>query len=207
MFCDDDGFSLFSCPFRLTFPVFLKAPHGYLNRIPLFFKPLSLWSRIFLSRNFSNHRSRLLLVVSVVLSRFLFSSLVWYVFLLLPLFTFSYSGFRGSLVPHFFGWNSVERILSMGSYCFDLRVIRACLAGILPLYHSFDLPYTCLVIRTSFGPNRSYGQSLGGRPAEGFESRQIGGGSGSLAVVVDRAPPADHPFPSCRKVCGHRGSQ
>ena len=70
-----------SCPFRLTFSVFLEAPHGYLNRIPLFFKPLSLCSQIFLSRNFSDHRSRLLLVVSIVLSLLgsclLFSSLVW----------------------------------------------------------------------------------------------------------------------------------
>ena len=101
-----------------------------------------------------------------------------------------------SLLPHFFGWNSVEHILTVGSYCFDLRVIRACLDGILPLYHSFDLPYTCPVMRTSFGPNRSYGLRLGGRPAEESDSRQTGCGSGSLAAVVDRAPPTDHPFPS-----------
>ena len=91
-----------SCPFQLTFPVFLKALHGYLNRISLFFKPLSLWPRIFHPRNFSDYRSRLLLVVSVVLSRLgsslLFSSLVWYVALLLPMFTFSCFGFHGSLV-------------------------------------------------------------------------------------------------------------
>ena len=91
-----------SRPFRLKFPVFLEAPHDYLNRIPLFFKPLSPWSQIFHPRNFSNHCSRLLLVVSVVLSRLgsslLFSSLVWYVVLFLPLFTFSCSGFCGSLV-------------------------------------------------------------------------------------------------------------
>ena len=92
------AFSRFLHPFQLMFPVFLEVPHGYLNRIPLFFKPLSLWSRIFLSRNFSDHRSRLLMVVSVILSRFLFSSLVWYVLLLFPLFTFSCSGFRGSLM-------------------------------------------------------------------------------------------------------------
>ena len=135
------------------FPVFLEAPHCYLNNIPMFFKPLSLWSWIFLSRNFFDHRSRLLLVVSVVLSRLgsslLFSSLVWYAFLLLPLFTFSCSGFRGSLVvdaflvppffffffylwscdhclsplPHFFGWNFVEPILAMGSYSSNFMVI------------------------------------------------------------------------------------
>ena len=58
--------------------------------------------RIFLSRIFSDHRSRLLLVIFVVLSllgsSLLFSSQVWYVYLLLPLFTFSCSGFHGSLV-------------------------------------------------------------------------------------------------------------
>ena len=89
-------------PFRLAFPMFLDAPHGYFNRIPLFLNPLSLWSQIFLPRNFSNHHSRLLLVVFVVLSRLgsslLFSSLVWCVFLLLPLFTFSCSEFCGSLL-------------------------------------------------------------------------------------------------------------
>ena len=99
-FYDNDGFSQFSHPFRLTFPVFLEAPHDYLYHIPLFFKPLSPWSQISLSRNFSDYRSRLLLVVSIGLSRLgsslLLSSLVWYVFLLLPLFTFSFSGFRGS---------------------------------------------------------------------------------------------------------------
>ena len=84
----------------------------------------------------------------------------------------------------------------MGSYCYDFRVIRVCLAGILPLYHSFDLPYTCPIMRTSSGPNRSSGLRLGGRPDEEFESRRTDGGSGSLAAVVDRAPPTDHPSPS-----------
>ena len=98
-----------------------------------------------------------------------------------------------SPLPHFFGWNSVERLLAVGSYCSDFRVIKACLAGIPPLYHSFDLPYTCQIMRTSFGPNRSSGLRLGGRPAKESESRRISGGSGSLIVVVDRAPPADHP--------------
>ena len=105
------------------------------------------------------------------------------------------SGHCLSPLPHFFGWNSVERILAVGSYCSDFRVIRVCLAGIQPLYHSFDLPYTCPIMRTSSGPNRSSGLRLGGRPNEEFESRRTGSGSGSLAVVVDRAPPADHPSP------------
>ena len=81
----------------------------------------------------------------------------------------------------------------MRSYCSEFRVIKVCLVGIPPLYHSLDLPYTCPTMRTSFGPNRSSGLCIGGRPAEESESGRTGGGSGSLAVVVDRAPPADHP--------------
>ena len=81
----------------------------------------------------------------------------------------------------------------MGSYCSYFRVIRVCLAGILPLYHSFDLPYTCPIMRTSSGPNRSSSLRLGGRPTEESQSRRTDGGSGGLAVVIDRAPPADHP--------------
>ena len=48
-------------------------------------------------------------------------------------------------------------------------------------------------MRTSFGPSRSSSLRIEGRPAEEFESRRTSGGSGSLIVVVDRAPPADHP--------------
>ena len=84
----------------------------------------------------------------------------------------------------------------MRSYYFDFRVIRACLAGIPPLYQSFDLPYTYPIMRTSFGPSSSFGLRIGGRPAEESELRQTDGGSYSLAAVVDRAPPADHPSPS-----------
>ena len=101
-----------------------------------------------------------------------------------------------SPLPHFFCWNSVERILAVGSYCSDFGLIRACLTGILPLYHSFNLPYTCPIMRTSSGPNRSSSLRLGGRPTEESESIQTSGGSGSLAVVVDIAPPTDHPSPS-----------
>ena len=54
-------------------------------------------------------------------------------------------------------------------------------------------PYTCSIMRTSSGPNRSFGLRIGGRPVEESELRRTDGGSGSLAVVVDRAPPADHP--------------
>ena len=97
---------------------------------------------------------------------------------------------------HFFGWNSVKCILAVGSYCSEFRVIRACLAGILPIYHSFDLPYTCPIMRTSSGPNRSSGLRLGGRPVEESKSRRTDGGSCSLPAMVNRAPPADHPSPS-----------
>ena len=67
------------------------------------------------------------------------------------------------------------------------------MAGIPTLYHLFDLPYICRVMRTSSRPSRSSGLLIGGRSAEEFESRRTDGGSGSLAAVVDRAHPADHP--------------
>ena len=73
-----------------------------LSQFPPFFKPLSLWSRIFFFSNFPDYHVGLFWVVSIVLSHLelflVFLSLVWYVFLLLPLFTFSCSRFRGSLV-------------------------------------------------------------------------------------------------------------
>ena len=56
-------------------------------------------------------------------------------------------------------------------------------------------PYTCPIMRTSSRPNRSSGLRIGGRFAEESESRRTGDGSSSLTVVVDRAPPADHPSP------------
>ena len=101
-----------------------------------------------------------------------------------------------SPLPHFFGWNSIERILALGSYCSDFRVIRPGLVRIPPLYQSFDLPYTCPIMRTSSRPSCSSGPRIGGRPAEEFKLRRTGGGSSSLIVVVDRAPPTDHPSPS-----------
>ena len=54
-------------------------------------------------------------------------------------------------------------------------------------------PYTCSIMHNSIGPNCSSVLHIGGRSAEEFESRQTGSGSCSLAAVVDRAPPADHP--------------
>ena len=84
----------------------------------------------------------------------------------------------------------------MGSYCFDFRVIRVCLAGIPPLYHSFDLPYTCLIMRTSSGPNRSSGLRIGGSSTEEPDLGQTGEGSGRSAIVVDCVPLAGPPSPS-----------
>ena len=50
-------------------------------------------------------------------------------------------------------------------------------------------------MHTSFGPNRSSGLCIGGRPAKVSRSRPTGGGSGNLVVVVDRAPSVGHPSP------------
>ena len=93
-----------------------------------------------------------------------------------------------SPLPHFFGWNSVERILAVGSHCYDFRVIRACLVGIPPLFYSFNLPYTCLIMCTSSGPSRSSGLRIGGSSAEEPDLGQIGERSGCPAIVVDRVP-------------------
>ena len=50
-------------------------------------------------------------------------------------------------------------------------------------------------MHTSSGPNRSSGLRIGGRPTEESKSRRTSGGSGSLSVMVDRAPPVGHPSP------------
>ena len=132
------------------FPVFLEVPHIYLNYITLFFKPLFMWFQIFLSRTFSDHRLRLLLVVFVILSRLglslSFSSLFWYVFFS-PLFTFNCSGFRGSLVVivclcflTFFGWDSV-----VGSFRSNLRLLRRVWLG----FRLFIIGSTSLVFAQS----------------------------------------------------------
>ena len=41
--------------------------------------------------------------------------------------------------------------------------------------------------------SRSTGLHIGGRPAEGFESEQVGSGSGGLPIAVVRAPLVGHP--------------
>ena len=97
----------------------------------------------------------------------MFLSLVWYVFILLPLFTFTCYGVHGSLVvivcPFF----------------------PTFLVGILLFYHSSDFHYTCPIMRTSSGPSLPSGLRIGGSSAEGSELGQIGGGSGRPAIVVD----------------------
>ena len=50
--------------------------------------------------------------------------------------------------------------MTMGSYCSDFGVVRACLAKI-PLY-SFNLPFPRLTIRTPLGLNRPPILRIGG---------------------------------------------
>ena len=45
----------------------------------------------------------------------------------------------------------------------------------------------------SSGSSCSTGLHIGGKPAEGFESKQVGGGSGGLPVAAVRAPFVGHP--------------
>ena len=94
-------------------------------------------------------------------------SLVWYVFLLLPLFTFTCSGVCGSLVVVF------------------CPFFPTFLVEIFPFYHLFAFPYTCSIMRTSSGPSRPSGLRIGGSSIEGSNVGQTGGGSGLSAVVVD----------------------
>ena len=72
------------------------------------------------------------------------------------------------------------------------------MARISPLYHSFDLPYTCLIMRTSSRPNRSSGLRRGGSSAEELDLGQTSEGSGDPAIVVDRVPLAGPPSPSSK---------
>ena len=58
------------------------------------------------------------------------------------------------------------RLLVVWSYCSNFRVIWACLAEIPSFYHSFDLPYSCPIMRTSSRPNRSSGLLIGGSSIE-----------------------------------------
>ena len=67
------------------------------------------------------------------------------------------------------------------------------MAGIPPLYHSFDLPYTCPIMHTSSGSSRSSGLRIGGSFTEEPNLGQTGEGSGRPAIVVDRVPLAGPP--------------
>ena len=100
----------------------------------------------------------------------MFLSLVWYVFLLLSLFTFTCSRVRKSLVvvvcPFFPNF----------------------LAGILSFYHSSVLPYICPIMRTSFGPSHPSSLRIGDSSVEGSNLGQIEGGFVRPAIVVDRVP-------------------
>ena len=87
------------------------------------------------------------------------------------------------------------RLLIVGSYCPNFRVIRACLAEVPHFYHSFDLPYSCPIMLTSFGPNHSFGLRIEESSTEELDLGQIGKGFGLPALVVDRVPSAGPPSP------------
>ena len=107
----------------------------------------------------------------------MFLSLVWYTFLLLPFFTFTCSGVRGSLVV----------VVCPFFPTFSARI--------LPFYHPSDFHYTCLIMRTSSGPSRPFGLHIRGSSAVGSDLWLIGGGSDHPATVVDRVPLAGPPSP------------
>ena len=113
-------------------------------------------------------------MISIVLSRlelFIVSlSLVWYVILLLLLFTFTCSGVRGSLVV------------------IVCSFFPTFLAEFLPFYLSFFFPFTRSIMRTSSRPSHPSGLCIGGISIEGSNLGQIGGGSGRPTLVVDRVP-------------------
>ena len=81
----------------------------------------------------------------------------------------------------------------MWSYCSNFRVIGACLAEIPSFCHSFDLPYSFPIMRTSFGPNLFSSLCIGGNSTEEPDLGQIGEGSCHPALIVDRVPPARPP--------------
>ena len=118
------------------------------------------------------------------------------VYLFLFLIQWVTGGHCLSPLPYFFGWSSIEHLLVMRSYCSDFRVIRVCLAGIMPLYHSFDLSYSYPIMHTSYGPNHSSGLHIGGSYAEEPNLRQTGKGSGRPGLVVGRVPSTGPPSPS-----------
>ena len=120
-------------------------------------------------------------MISTVLCRlalFLASlSLVWYVFLLLPLCTFTCSGVRGSLVV-------------VVCPFFPTFLVR-----ILPFYHSSAFPYTYSIMQNSFGPSHPSRLRIGGSSTKGSDLGQIGGRSSRPVIVVDQVPSAGPPSP------------
>ena len=76
---------------------------------------------------------------------------------------------------HFVDWGSIIRILSIGSYCANLRIVRECLVSFLPLCHSFDLFFSYLIIFLSSGGTRSSISLLGDRSIEEeVDLREVG---------------------------------
>ena len=64
------------------------------------------------------------------------------------------------------------------------------MAEVPPFYHSFDLPYSCPIMRTSSGPNRFSSLRIGRSSTEEPDLGQIGEGFCRPALVVDCVPPA-----------------
>ena len=63
-----------------------------------------------------------------------------------------------------------------------LRSVRACLVGVLHYFFEFLSP--CLALHTSMGLGRSSFLRIGSNSIKASGSRQMGGESDSLAVVV-----------------------
>ena len=73
--------------------------------------------------------------------------------------------------------------MTLGSYCSDFGVVRACM-GKIPLY-SFDLPFPRLTMRTPLGLSRPPVLRIRGSFAEEPDLGQTGEGSVRPAIVVD----------------------
>ena len=59
--------------------------------------------------------------------------------------------------------------------------------------HYFAFLYICPIMHVSFGSSSSASLHIGGRPIEGSESGQVGGGFGGLPSTAVRAPLEGHP--------------
>ena len=74
-----------------------------------------------------------------------------------------------------------------------MRIVRACLVGILNYFFEFLFP--CLALHISMGFGRSSILCIGSNSAEASGSGQTGGEFDSLAVVVHRVAPGEPPSP------------